>query len=156
MRSYCVYIMASESGVLYVGVTNNVERRATQHQQKLVPGFTARYNVHKLVYFEVYGDIRLAIAREKQIKGWLRKRKIALIESMNPSWKDLMAELRKARESARPRSSAPGTCHSERSEESLRVEAREETFFVPKNGTQNDGLLRDQNRGASRVTQKNT
>jgi putative endonuclease len=92
MRTYCVYIMASASGVLYVGVTNNLERRVSQHQQKLVGGFTARYNVRKLVYYEPYGDIRVAIAREKQIKGWLRKRKIALIESMNPSWKDLSAK----------------------------------------------------------------
>ena len=92
MRTYCVYIMASASGVLYVGVTNNLERRVSQHQQKLVRGFTARYNVRKLVYYEPHGDIRVAIAREKQIKGWLRKRKIALIESMNPSWKDLSAK----------------------------------------------------------------
>ena len=97
MRTYCVYIMASESGVLYAGVSNNLERRAVQHRQKLVPGFTARYNVHKLVYYELYGDIREAIAREKQIKGWLRKRKIALIESVNPAWKDLVLELEKAR-----------------------------------------------------------
>lgn len=97
MKTYCLYIMASESGVLYTGVTNNLERRAAQHRQKLVPGFTARYNVHKLVYYELYGDIRMAIAREKQIKGWLRKRKVALIESVNPSWKDLVLELEKAR-----------------------------------------------------------
>ena len=89
--------MASKSGVLYTGVTNNLELRAAQHRQKLVPGFTARYNVHRLVYYELYGDIRRAIAREKQIKGWLRKRKIALIESVNPFWKDLVIELEKAR-----------------------------------------------------------
>ena len=97
MKTCCVYIMASESGVLYVGATNNLERRAFQHQSKMVTGFTSRYNVRKLVYYELYGDIRLAIAREKQIKGWLRKRKITLIESVNPSWKDLMAELATAR-----------------------------------------------------------
>jgi putative endonuclease len=97
MKTYCVYIMASESGVLYIGVTNNLELRAFQHQSKAVLGFTARYNVDKLVYYELYGDIRVAIAREKQIKGWLRKRKIALIESMNPLWKDLIIELEKAR-----------------------------------------------------------
>jgi putative endonuclease len=97
MKTYCVYIMASESGVLYDGVTNNLERRAFQHTSKRTPGFTARYNVRKLVYFELYGDIRLAIAREKQIKGWLRKRKIARIESMNPSWKDLTVVLEEAR-----------------------------------------------------------
>jgi putative endonuclease len=97
MKTYCVYIMASESGVLYIGVTSNLERRASQHQSKMVPAFTARYNVRKLVYYELHGHIRLAIAREKQIKGWLRKRKIALIESANPSWKDLTLELAKAR-----------------------------------------------------------
>lgn len=89
--------MASESGVLYTGVTNSLEKRAAQHRQKLVSGFTARYNVHKLVYYELYGDIRTAIAREKQIKGWVRRRKIALIESFNPSWRDLVLELEKAR-----------------------------------------------------------
>jgi putative endonuclease len=97
MKTYCVYIMASASGVLYIGVTNNLENRAFQHASKMVAGFTARYNVRKLVYFELFGDIRVAIAREKQIKGWLRKRKIALIESVNPSWADLIVELEKAR-----------------------------------------------------------
>jgi len=97
--------MASASGVLYIGVTNNLERRAFQHTSKLVPGFTARYNVRKLVYYELFGDIRLAITREKQIKGWLRKRKIALIEPMNPSWKDLITELAKARAESAQRSS---------------------------------------------------
>jgi putative endonuclease len=100
MRTYCVYMMASASGVLYIGVTNNLERRVSQHQQKLVAGFTARYNVRKLVYFELYGDARVAIAREKQIKGWLRRRKIALIECVNPSWKDLTLELARARGAA--------------------------------------------------------
>ncbi|MGH9747446.1 MAG: GIY-YIG nuclease family protein [Candidatus Acidiferrales bacterium] len=101
MRTYCVYIMASESGVLYVGVTNNLERRAAQHQDGHIAGFTERYNVHKLVYYEVFSDVRVAIAREKQIKGWLRKRKIALIESMNPSWNDLTVEMAKARAASR-------------------------------------------------------
>lgn len=103
MKTYCVYMMASESGVLYVGVTNNLERRVFQHRSKAVPGFTARYNVRKLVYYELYGDIRLAIAREKQIKGWLRKRKIALIESVNPGWKDLALEPPKARSGSQRR-----------------------------------------------------
>ena len=92
MKSYWVYIMASASRVLYIGVTNDLERRVFQHREKLVPGFTARYNVRELVYFEVFGDVRAAIAREKELKGWLRKRKIALIESLNPHWKDLSAE----------------------------------------------------------------
>lgn len=89
--------MAGASGVLYVDVTNHLERRVAQHQQKLTAGFTSRYNIQKLVYFELFADIRWAIAREKQLKGWLRKRKIALIESMNPSWKDLASQLSEAR-----------------------------------------------------------
>ena len=67
MRTYYVYILASASGVLYAGVTNGLQKRVSQHLQKLVPGFTKKYNVTKLVYFETFGDIRLAIAREKQI-----------------------------------------------------------------------------------------
>ena len=89
MKTYSVYIMASLSGVLYIGVTNDLEHRVFQHKRKLVPGFSARYNVQKLVYFEFFGDVRAAIAREKQLKGWLRKRKVALIESTNPQWNDL-------------------------------------------------------------------
>ena len=88
-KTYSVYIMASASGVLYIGVTNDLERRVFQHKNKLVPGFSARYNVQKLVYFELFGDVRAAIAREKELKGWLRRRKVALIESTNPQWKDL-------------------------------------------------------------------
>jgi putative endonuclease len=89
VKTYSVYIMASLSGVLYIGVTNDLERRILEHKNKAVPGFSARYNVQKLVYFEFFGDVRAAIAREKQLKGWLRKRKVALIESTNPQWKDL-------------------------------------------------------------------
>ena len=91
-RTYYFYLMASASGVLYAGVTNNVQRRVSEHKQKKVPGFSARYNVKNLVYFEMFGDIRAAIRREKQVKGWLRKKKIALIQSMNPQWKDLSAD----------------------------------------------------------------
>jgi putative endonuclease len=91
VKSYSVYIMASASGVLYIGITNDLERRVFEHQNKLVPGFSARYNVRKLVYFELFGDARAAIAREKELKGWLRKKKVALIESLNPQWKDLSA-----------------------------------------------------------------
>jgi putative endonuclease len=93
VNTYYVYIMASASRVLYVGVTNNLVRRAWEHKQKRSPGFSARYNTTELVYFETWGDIRAAIAREKHIKGWLRKRKIALIESLNPQWKDLTGSL---------------------------------------------------------------
>ena len=81
--------MTNKSRTLYTGVTNDLERRVYEHKQKLVPGFTAKYNITRLVYFEVTQDIQAAIAREKQIKGWLRSKKIALIESVNPGWKDL-------------------------------------------------------------------
>ena len=89
MKTYYVYIMASASRTLYTGVTNDLERRVSEHQLKLVPGLTSQYNITRLVYFEVFGDIRAAMTREKQIKGWLRKKKIALIESVNRDWKDL-------------------------------------------------------------------
>jgi putative endonuclease len=81
--------MTNRSGTLYTGVTNNLERRIYEHRHHLVKGFTKKYNIEKLVYFEETNDIHAAISREKQIKGWLRKKKIALIESMNPGWKDL-------------------------------------------------------------------
>ena len=95
MKTYHVYIMASASRVLYIGVTGDLLRRAREHKEKKVPGFTAHYRVTELVYFEAFGDARVAIAREKQLKGWLRSRKIALIESFNPRWKDLSTELQK-------------------------------------------------------------
>ncbi len=91
MRTYYVYILASKSCVLYVGVTNNLERRLFEHRQKLAPGFTAKYNVTRLVYFETFENVRDAIAREKQLKPWRREKKIALIEAMNPEWRDLSA-----------------------------------------------------------------
>ena len=84
-----VYILAGKSGVLYVGVTANLYVRVVQHRQKLIDGFTKKYNISRLVHYEQFGDIRNAIAREKQLKGWLRRRKIALIESTNPTWRDL-------------------------------------------------------------------
>ncbi|HXJ03930.1 MAG TPA: GIY-YIG nuclease family protein [Candidatus Acidoferrum sp.] len=88
-RTYHVYFMASKSGVLYVGVTANLAKRVFQHQQKLVPGFTQKYNVTKLVWFEPHSTARSAISREKEIKRWNRAKKIALIESLNPQWTDL-------------------------------------------------------------------
>jgi putative endonuclease len=91
-KTYHVYIMASASRVLYIGVTNYIERRVAQHKERRVAGFSARYSTCELVYREAFGDVRAAIAREKQIKGWLRARKIALIESLNPRWKDLSAD----------------------------------------------------------------
>jgi len=91
VRSYYVYIMASRSRVLYTGVTRDLTRRVSEHKHKLVPGFTAEYNANRLVYYEDFRDIRSAISREKQIKGWLRSKKIALVESTNPTWQDLSA-----------------------------------------------------------------
>ena len=89
MNQYYVYIMTNKSRTLYTGVTNNLERRVYEHKQKLIPGFTTKYNISRLVFFEATEDIRAAIEREKQIKGWLRSKKIALIESVNPQWEDL-------------------------------------------------------------------
>jgi len=87
---YYVYIMTNWSNkVLYIGVTNNLERRCYEHKHKIIKGFTDKYNINKLVYFEMTNDIKEAITREKQLKGWLRKKKIELIEKINPEWKDL-------------------------------------------------------------------
>ena len=86
---YFVYIMANKGGVLYVGITNNLEARVYQHKNKLLDGFTKRYNIDMLVYFEATTDVTAAIAREKQIKGWRRSKKIALIRSMNSDRRDL-------------------------------------------------------------------
>jgi putative endonuclease len=88
-RQYYVYILTNQSRTLYIGVTNNLERRIYEHKHKLVPGFTAKYNITRLVYFEVTQDVLSALSREKQIKGWLRSKKTALIESINPEWKEL-------------------------------------------------------------------
>ena len=84
--------MTNRSGTLYAGVTNHLQRRVYEHRHKLIPGFTAKYNITRLVYFEATSDVRSAIEREKQIKGWIRAKKIALIESANPNWEDLSAE----------------------------------------------------------------
>jgi putative endonuclease len=91
-HSYYVYILASKSRVLYVGITNDLVRRTYEHKNSLVPGFTSRYKVNRLVYYEEGQDVEQAILREKQLKGWLRKKKVALIEGMNPEWKDLSEE----------------------------------------------------------------
>ena len=77
---------------LYIGMTNNLIRRVYQHKHKLVDGFTKKYNINMLAYYEVTNDVESAIAREKQLKGWLRSKKVALIESVNPFWKDLSLE----------------------------------------------------------------
>jgi putative endonuclease len=91
-RLYHVYILASRSRVLYTGVTGNLEQRIRDHKQRAIPGFTAKYNVTRLVYCESFHDVRSAIAREKQIKGWSRGKRIALIESQNPVWTDLAVD----------------------------------------------------------------
>lgn len=92
MRDYFVYIMASPSRTLYIGVTNDLERRVWEHKMKLLPqSFTRRYNITLLVYVEAFSSPGDAIAREKQVKGWSRAKKLALIESVNPAWEDLSA-----------------------------------------------------------------
>jgi putative endonuclease len=89
-RCYHVYILASgRNGTLYTGVTSKLDDCVHQHKNDLIEGFTKRYGVHSLVWFEAHDDIRVAIQREKQIKWWRRAWKIALIEAMNPEWKDL-------------------------------------------------------------------
>ena len=101
LAQYFVYILASKSRRLYVGVTNNMERRLHEHKHKLADGFTAQYNINRLVHFEDTPDVLAAITREKQIKGWLRAKKIALIESGNPAWEDLSEAWYKADSSLR-------------------------------------------------------
>ncbi len=88
MRRYYVYIMASKSRVLYIGVTNDIWRRVWEHKNDATPGFTSKYRVHRLVYFEEFKYIGNAIAREKYRKSWLRERKVALVRSANPTWED--------------------------------------------------------------------
>ncbi|MFI5235405.1 MAG: GIY-YIG nuclease family protein [Gemmatimonadales bacterium] len=90
-RQFFVYILASTSRVLYIGVTNDLDRRIAQHRSGLGGGFSRRYQTHRLVFFEIFDRPRTAIAREKQLKGWKRSRKLALIEEANPHWKDLGA-----------------------------------------------------------------
>jgi putative endonuclease len=95
MADYFVYMLASRrNGTVYVGVTNDLGRRVGEHQEKALPGFTKRYGVGILVWYEVHGDINDAIAREKQIKGWNRAWKIRLIEKDNSGWNDLSARVR--------------------------------------------------------------
>ena len=91
-HEYYVYIVANISRTLYIGITNDLLRRIYEHKAKLIDGFTRRYNIGMLVYFESTSDVNAAIAREKQLKGWRRERKVALIEAMNPRWLDLSTE----------------------------------------------------------------
>jgi putative endonuclease len=89
---YFVYILSSKTKRLYVGVTNDLERRVTQHKRREVEGFTSRYNIDRLVYYEETNDVWAALNREKQLKGWMRVRKLELIGDVNPEWHDLAAE----------------------------------------------------------------
>jgi putative endonuclease len=89
MKTYFVYIMTNQARTLYTGVTNNLERRVKEHKSAAAPGFTARYRMTQLIFYEATEDVRDAIAREKQIKGWTRRRKVELIDGMNPYWFDL-------------------------------------------------------------------
>ena len=91
-KEYYVYIMTNKSRTLYTGVTNDLMRRVYEHKNKLVKGFTSRYNIQFLVYYESTPSIHVALEREKQIKGLLREKKIVLIDSVNPEWKDLSEE----------------------------------------------------------------
>ena len=87
---YYVYILANwNNKVLYIGVTSDLERRVYEHKMQLVDGFTKKYNVHKLVYYEATSDVKAALEREKQLKGWVRAKKDMLIAQMNPAWEDL-------------------------------------------------------------------
>jgi len=90
-RHYYVYILASRSRNLYTGVTNNLLGRVHEHREGRIPGFTAKYRIHRLVYYESFGDVRSAITREKQIKSWRGSKRVALIEGRNPTWEDLAA-----------------------------------------------------------------
>ena len=92
MKQYYVYIVASYRGTLYTGVTNDLARRVHEHRHGQGSRFTSKYNVRRLVYYEVTDDVRSALEREKQVKSWRREMRVALIESMNPYWEDLAAE----------------------------------------------------------------
>ena len=109
IHQYYVYMMTNgvRQTVLYTGVTNSLERRVWEHKTKAMPGFTKDYNCDRLVYFEIFQDIKQAIAREKQIKSWSRAKKEALIGTMNPEWKDLAAEWYV--DDSEPRDSSPSS-----------------------------------------------
>jgi|SRR5215467_3181065 len=91
-RTYYVYMLANRSRTLYTGMTNKLLERVKQHREGTFPSFTGHYRIHRLMYFETYRDVKAAIAREKQIKGLSHAKKIALIETRNPTWEDLAAE----------------------------------------------------------------
>lgn len=88
-HEYFVYIVSSRTGTLYIGMTNSIHRRALQHKRREIEGFASKYGCDRLVYYEGFDDVHKAIRREKQLKGWRRSKKIALIEAKNPRWSDL-------------------------------------------------------------------
>ena len=92
MREYYVYMMTNVGRTLYTGITNDLVRRVAEHQQNAIPGFTSRYHIDRLVWYESTSDVASAIAREKQLKGWKQRRKVELVTSLNPIWSDLSAE----------------------------------------------------------------
>ena len=92
-KSFYIYILSSFKKVLYIGVTSNLSKRIWEHRQGVVPGFTKKYNIKRLVYYELFEDPITAISREKQLKKWSRGKKLKLIESLNPEWKDLYEEI---------------------------------------------------------------
>lgn len=93
-KYYYIYIMTNKSNtVLYTGITGDIKKRIYEHKNKVVEGFTKKYNVDKLVYYEIFDDPYNAISREKQIKGWVRKKKVDLINSFNPAWEDLYEKI---------------------------------------------------------------
>ena len=93
MKNYYIYIMTNKSKTLYIGITNNLSHRVYEHKQKLAKGFTEKYNIGQLVYYEITTDVKSALTREKQLKRWRREKKIGLIKSLNPGWKDLSIEM---------------------------------------------------------------
>ena len=93
MKAYVYILFSKKRGTLYTGVTSDIKKRVFEHKQKVVDGFTSKYNVDKLGYYEEYNDIKKAIEREKQIKAGSRKKKIQMIESMNPEWMDLVKDV---------------------------------------------------------------
>jgi putative endonuclease len=92
VTQYYVYTIANKSGTLYVGMTNDLKKRVYEHKEKLIPGFTNKYNIDRLIYFKTYSDADSAIAREKQLKKWRREKKLNLIKSQNPDLNDLSAD----------------------------------------------------------------
>ena len=93
MHNYFVYILTNKNNtVMYIGVTNNLERRIYEHKNKMIQGFTSKYNVNKLVYYEIFGDVEYAICREKELKGWKREKKNKLVEDKNPEWNEIGLE----------------------------------------------------------------